>query len=230
MEHGHQHAYAWKAAHVSIGIIHPSSLMGVANAQLSSAPYQSLTSSAYCDPFVEELSLNHYDPSLYTELSLAAASAPGAFHTSSTPSTPTPSPFYFGRDIIPKDEIMEIGHLQPTSPQSMYATPLSTPGASGRTRCQWKDCTIELDDLSHSGIRRHFRDYHNMPRGSMIRCEWGSNCRSEEMLYDNIAKHIAECHLKSMRTACKSCGNSFARNDTLKRHLNAGCPALQRQG
>ena len=95
-------------------------------------------------------------------------------------------------------------------------------------RCQWEGCTVILDDLSHPGIRRHFRDFHRVTRGQQVRCAWGGNCRSEAMLYENIPKHIAECHLKSMAQPCPNCHNVFARKDKLKRHLTAGCPAAAR--
>ncbi|KAI1798131.1 hypothetical protein LXA43DRAFT_10411 [Ganoderma leucocontextum] len=193
-------------------------------------PYQSLPPPVYYDSYAEELSLSQNNHPVYPNFTLAAAPTTGAFHASFTPSeSPIPSPIYPGGDIQPKAEIMEYGSLHPTALHPTYAPPTPTTGARERMRCQWKDCPIELDDLSHSGIRRHFREYHNMPRGSTVRCEWEPSCRSEAMLYDNIAKHIAECHLKSMKTACKACGNMFARNDTLKRHLDAGCPALARR-
>ncbi|PIL27585.1 transcription factor [Ganoderma sinense ZZ0214-1] len=174
--------------------------------------------------FTEELHESHYNPFYCVQDIVAAAPAPGAFFPFSTPSA-IRSPTYPEGDIKPKVENME--NIQSTSPYAIYAPPLPTPGTDQRMRCQWQNCPIDLDDVSHAGIRRHFRDYHSQARGSTVRCEWGGTCRSEEMLYDNIAKHIAECHLKSMRTRCESCGNTFARNDTLKRHLNAGCPALQ---
>ena len=95
-------------------------------------------------------------------------------------------------------------------------------------RCEWEGCDITLDDLSHPGIRRHFRAYHPVSRGQMVRCTWGGPCRSEPMLFENIPKHIAECHLKSMAQECPDCHNIFARKDTLKRHQNAGCSAVAR--
>lgn len=196
----------------------------VVNAEPHRAPYPPLLSPIYYDPYSAELPTSPCDPFTYSTTSLAVASAPGAFYPPSIPSPIYPE----DEDIKPKIEIMQHENIPFICPHSTYA--LSTPAPAEKTHCQWHGCTIELDDISHSGIRRHFRDFHGQARGSMVRCKWGGACRSEEMLYDNIAKHIAECHLKSMRTTCKSCGNSFARNDTLKRHLNAGCPAAGRQG
>ncbi|KAI0711187.1 hypothetical protein C8T65DRAFT_647823 [Cerioporus squamosus] len=102
-------------------------------------------------------------------------------------------------------------------------------GSVNRMRCQWDTCEVILDDISHGGLRRHFRDHHHAPRGERMRCKWGSCCRSEEMLFENIPKHIAECHLKSMAQRCPWCYGTFARKDSLKRHQNAGCPAVGQQ-
>ncbi|KAH9941317.1 uncharacterized protein BXZ73DRAFT_18755, partial [Epithele typhae] len=88
-------------------------------------------------------------------------------------------------------------------------------------------CNVALDDLSHPGVRRHFRTHHADAgaRGTQSECRWGP-CRAEKMLFENIPKHIAECHLKSMKEHCEHCGNAFARRDTLRRHMNTGCPVL----
>ena len=111
----------------------------------------------------------------------------------------------------------------------LYVVDNSVVDNSTKARCMWDNCDVILDDISHAGVRRHFRDYHHAPRGERLCCKWGGCCRSEEMLFENIPKHIAECHVKSMAQRCPHCNGSFARKDTLKRHLNAGCPAVQGQ-
>ena len=42
------------------------------------------------------------------------------------------------------------------------------------------------------------------------------------MQWENLGKHIAECHIKSMKRVCAVCGGCFARSDTLKRHSQSG--------
>ena len=37
---------------------------------------------------------------------------------------------------------------------------------------------MRLDDPSHSGIRRHFKEYRHSVRGTMTRCVWDPYCRS----------------------------------------------------
>ncbi|TBU28518.1 hypothetical protein BD311DRAFT_865456 [Dichomitus squalens] len=176
-----------------------------------------LLNAGYCfDSFQEQMPSGHHNASLvpnpYFPFTAAIMSA-----QSTSPST---SP------IEPKMEYVDYAGIPPST-STQHPCDSHTLGPVGI--CEWRGCNVQLDDLSHAGIRRHFRAYHAQPRGSTLRCQWGVNCRSEEMLFDNIAKHIAECHLKSMKRECSTCGNSFARNDTLKRHLNAGCPGLVRQ-
>ncbi|KAI0746861.1 hypothetical protein C8Q80DRAFT_802445 [Daedaleopsis nitida] len=150
---------------------------------------------------------------------------PPLIESSSSSNTPSPvSPRY----VI--DNISNGSYIMDQYPQFPYnynmggfidAKPTPPSG-----RCQWGNCDVVLDDQSHSGLRRHFREFHNNPRGTQTRCIWGQGCRSETMLFENIPKHIAECHLKTMKEHCPGCGNSFARKDTLKRHLSSGgCPA-----
>ncbi|RPD65603.1 hypothetical protein L227DRAFT_216263 [Lentinus tigrinus ALCF2SS1-6] len=117
-------------------------------------------------------------------------------------------------------------HWETTSPHYSYTGFVDS---VNKKRCEWEGCEVILDDISHGGLRRHFRDYHHAPRGDRLRCKWGNCCRSEEMLFENIPKHIAECHVKSMTQRCMYCNGTFARKDTLKRHQTAGCPALGQQ-
>lgn len=134
----------------------------------------------------------------------------------------------FPNDVgLPSDLHMDNRYC-PTPPIPSHLANIPTAGApvpGTPVRCQWDGCTIELDDISHGGLRRHFRDRHFRPRGTLTRCVWGQNCRSEQMLFENIPKHIAECHLKSMKQVCPGCHGIFARKDTLKRHITSGCPS-----
>ncbi|KAI0764885.1 hypothetical protein C8Q74DRAFT_1006650 [Fomes fomentarius] len=111
----------------------------------------------------------------------------------------------------------------PTPPTPFHHDIIPTTGTP--VRCQWDGCAIELDDITHGGLRRHFRDRHYQARGTLTHCVWEQNCRSERMLFENIPKHIAECHLKSMKQECPGCHGVFARKDTLKRHITSGCPS-----
>lgn len=92
--------------------------------------------------------------------------------------------------------------------------------------CLYDGCGALLHDPSCSGVRRHLRDCHfrGHPPSSkaLVPCRWGGGCRSEPMQWENLGKHIAECHIKSMKRVCAVCGGCFARSDTLKRHSQSG--------
>ncbi|KAI0372032.1 hypothetical protein BV20DRAFT_906128, partial [Pilatotrama ljubarskyi] len=94
--------------------------------------------------------------------------------------------------------------------------------------CAWDGCGMDLQDdaCAPSAIRQHLKDHHfcgNTPSSKdRIACKWGGNCNREPMQWENISKHIAEYHLKSMARTCPYCGRSFARSDTLQRHLRSG--------
>lgn len=93
-------------------------------------------------------------------------------------------------------------------------------------KCEWDGCNQLLAENSCSGVRRHLRDHHykgNPPSAKdLVQCKWGGSCRREPMQWENLPKHISECHTKSMTRICAVCGDSFARSDTLKRHKAAG--------
>ncbi|KAI0646380.1 hypothetical protein C8Q79DRAFT_666199 [Trametes meyenii] len=95
-----------------------------------------------------------------------------------------------------------------------------------QARCEWGGCGAFLDDSSCAGVRRHLKECHfngNPPAGKdPLTCQWGSSCRRDPMQWENVPKHIAECHLKSMARTCSRCGGTFARSDTLKRHIESG--------
>lgn len=101
-------------------------------------------------------------------------------------------------------------------------------------KCEWDGCNQLLAENTCPGVRRHLRDHHykgNPPSANdLVQCKWGGICRRGAMQWENIPKHISECHLKSMiRRVCAVCGDSFARSDTLKRHKAAGS-CTQRSG
>ena len=81
--------------------------------------------------------------------------------------------------------------LNNTGSKSRSNSRLPRRGASdvpshSRTYCRWKDCFVELDDMTHAGILRHFLGFHRMPRGLPTRCEWGPGCRSEKMGFPQL--------------------------------------------
>lgn len=116
---------------------------------------------------------------------------------------------------------------QPPTPHAGHAHTM------GR-RCEWDGCDHVLSEDSCAGVRRHLKDHHfggNAPAAkTLMSCLWGGNCRRDNMQWENIPKHIAECHTKAMARTCSQCGDSFARSDTLKRHRESGnCTRVPRQ-
>jgi len=106
-----------------------------------------------------------------------------------------------------------------------------TLGPGHRVPCRWNNgsCNIGLDDVSAAGLIRHLKAFHfndstnqwnNKARGV---CMWGDQCGGGEMNYENIGKHIAAVHLRSLARICTRCNRVFARPDTLSRHLNENC-------
>ncbi len=174
----------------------------------------------------------HYD-NLYLFLETSPAmngAGPSDAFAPFDPTSPYPATRYIADLASPTMDDLSNEYWGTTTPQySSYATDTNPVDSVNKMRCQWDSCEVILDDVSHSGLRRHFRDFHHAPRGERMRCRWGSCCRSEEMLFENIPKHIAECHVKSMAQRCPWCNGNFARKDTLKRHQNAGCPAVGQQ-
>ncbi|KAI0734812.1 hypothetical protein C8Q72DRAFT_326161 [Fomitopsis betulina] len=93
--------------------------------------------------------------------------------------------------------------------------------------CQWgKRCGVELDDLTAAGIARHLKEYHvqDWDNRARARCEWhGSPCTNSTMYYASFGKHIASVHLGATARPCDKCGETFARADTLDRHMKLYC-------
>ncbi|KAI0826536.1 hypothetical protein BC628DRAFT_1338786 [Trametes gibbosa] len=91
--------------------------------------------------------------------------------------------------------------------------------------CEWDDCGMVLDG-SCPGVRQHLKQHHfqgvTPASGEQIVCRWGGRCRREPMKWENVPKHVAECHTKSMMKVCDGCYVSFSRGDALKRHRESG--------
>jgi len=90
-------------------------------------------------------------------------------------------------------------------------------------------CPVLLDDISPAGIKRHLKAGHlDTPSNpwenrKRSKCCWGEGCRSGEMNYESLGKHIAEIHLRSTMTTCPNCGATFARGDSFYRHERETC-------
>ncbi|KAI0746863.1 hypothetical protein C8Q80DRAFT_802755 [Daedaleopsis nitida] len=101
---------------------------------------------------------------------------------------------------------------------------------TGPLRCLWGGgCGAVLRDATVQEIRAHLRDTHGIPgrnRTERIPCLWDGRCArtSDAILPGGMGKHIATCHLKSMRKSCASCGQAFCRQDSLARHELLYCP------
>ncbi|KAI0944870.1 hypothetical protein AcV7_001556 [Taiwanofungus camphoratus] len=140
----------------------------------------------------------------------------------------TPSAFYPSSPV----HHSSIGYSHPAPSYSQPPPRTSTLAyPPQRTPCLWDggSCGVTLDDVSAAGIIRHLKAYHfdhvtnpwgNRKRG---RCRWDTYCRSEEMNYESLGKHIAEVHLGSTAQICPYCRGRFARADTLARHLRENC-------
>ncbi|KZT70487.1 hypothetical protein DAEQUDRAFT_764652 [Daedalea quercina L-15889] len=132
-------------------------------------------------------------------------------------------------------------NFDPTPPLNMQITPVpvhdvqhpstsassDSPSSSRSVICQWgQRCGVALNDLTAAGIARHLKEYHvqdwdNRARG---RCEWnGSPCTNTTMFYASFGKHIASVHLGATARPCEKCGETFARADTLDRHMKLYC-------
>ncbi|TFY57424.1 hypothetical protein EVJ58_g7027 [Rhodofomes roseus] len=129
--------------------------------------------------------------------------------------------------------------FEPSPPSNVQITSVSVndapsasspPESSPPSRsvvCQWgQKCGVLLDDLTAAGIARHLKEYHvktwdNRSRG---RCEWhGSPCTNTMMYHQSFGKHIASVHLGATARRCEKCGETFARADTLDRHMKLYC-------
>lgn len=98
-------------------------------------------------------------------------------------------------------------------------------------KCGWcvdgspcnKDYTSS-SNLKHS-VSQHLGKVHNLLSAggkSTQRCQW-VGC-SKKLKQESIVRHILTVHLQ-IKTACKACGTSFARQDSLQRHIKNSCGA-----
>ncbi|KAI0336870.1 hypothetical protein GY45DRAFT_1332898 [Cubamyces sp. BRFM 1775] len=117
----------------------------------------------------------------------------------------------------------------PSAPPPLTRTPTIDPTSGPSVRCEWAGGCGEMIAIgSPASIRGHLKEVHfAAPPASkaMMCCQWGHDCKRDPMQWENIPKHIAECHTKTMRRQCGDCGADFARSDTLTRHQQASsCP------
>ncbi|KAI0659226.1 hypothetical protein C8Q70DRAFT_128903 [Cubamyces menziesii] len=118
----------------------------------------------------------------------------------------------------------------PSAPTSLTRSLTIDSVSAAAIYCQWAGgCGETITGGTPANIRGHLKDRHFMGAAptakTMLCCKWGDDCRRDPMQWENIPKHIAECHLKTMRRQCGDCGADFARSDTLTRHQQASsCP------
>ena len=99
--------------------------------------------------------------------------------------------------------------------------------------CEWHDngppCNVMLyssGDLKHS-VSQHLHRFHNfLPSSgkSTQKCLWRGCLK--ELKQESIARHIVSVHLRAAVT-CHACGTSFARQDSLRRHMRNSCGACK---
>ncbi|KAH9852555.1 hypothetical protein C2E23DRAFT_859887 [Lenzites betulinus] len=127
-------------------------------------------------------------------------------------------------NVVPNTSYATSRSIPPNDPSHLSTN--QGPNAENVTICEWEGCGRALDDDTCRGVRSHLKQYHcngiSPAAGTMLRCMWGGRCRREPMKWENMPKHVAECHTKSMMRVCDYCRVSFSRGDALKRHLEAG--------
>ncbi|KAF8428866.1 hypothetical protein L210DRAFT_3118403 [Boletus edulis BED1] len=96
--------------------------------------------------------------------------------------------------------------------------------------CQWCDngspCNMPYSpgkNQKHS-IAQHFNKVHHLSVGGKLpqRCLW-LGC-TKELKQESLVRHILTVHLR-VKSACEGCGTSFARPDSLQRHMKKSCGA-----
>ena len=129
--------------------------------------------------------------------------------------------------------------VEPFSPHSHhYDTPAEVHGYSyddddNVHLCQWGGpgaCGERLE-ANNRAIRAHLRAAHGVPgadKDTRIQCRWGGSCTSrgsgDTVRPGGMWKHIATCHLKTLRRRCAKCKKGFCREDSLRRHQLLYCP------
>ncbi|KAI9063553.1 hypothetical protein FKP32DRAFT_678622 [Trametes sanguinea] len=123
----------------------------------------------------------------------------------------------YSQPIVPLNDIVSGYFHRPSNSES-----------PNPNTCQWDGCGLQLGNVTLRGVREHLREHHFRNRSpplsgkDMIECRWGGNCGRDKMQWENLPKHLAECHFRSMTRICDQCGGSFARGDTLRRHQESG--------
>ncbi|KAF8558117.1 hypothetical protein OG21DRAFT_1481652 [Imleria badia] len=113
-------------------------------------------------------------------------------------------------------------------PQSLYEDVTS----DTTHMCGWCDnnglpCNASYppgENLKHH-IAQHLYEVHNLVSSggkSTQKCRW-RGC-TKELKQESIVRHILTVHLHVSAT-CKACGTSFARTDSLQRHVRNSCGA-----
>ncbi|KAJ7465439.1 hypothetical protein B0H11DRAFT_2049986 [Mycena galericulata] len=81
---------------------------------------------------------------------------------------------------------------------------------------RWPGCHVMVSTVP-GALWMHLKSMHGVLEGGRVSCLW-AGC-SETMRSSSLVQHVKSVHLH-WRVICPSCGESFAREDTLKRHLS----------
>ena len=129
----------------------------------------------------------------------------------------------------------DVGH----PPCTIWMTRLTWPQLSSDAKltCGWLDngslCNApypsgDMGCLKHA-IAQHLQRAHNLGSSSgklTLKCKW-VGC-SKELKLESFVRHVLTVHLR-VATACKGCGTTFARSDSLQRHMRNSCGASKRE-
>ena len=137
-----------------------------------------------------------------------------------------PHEFGFDKHSIPQSHYEDIvGHLSCTTERMTQSL---QPSNSTYT-CQWRvdrspcNAFIALGDNPKHSISQHLSKVHSLlPAGGKLtqKCQW-AGC-AKELKQESIVRHILTVHLR-VTTECEACGTSFARRDSLQRHIKKSC-------
>ena len=141
-----------------------------------------------------------------------------------------PHEFGFDKHSIPQSHYEDIvGHLSCTTERMTQSLQRS----DSTYTCQWRvdrspcNAFIALgDNLKHS-ISQHLSKVHSLlPAGGKLtqKCQW-AGC-AKELKQESIVRHILTVHLR-VTTECEACGTSFARRDSLQRHIKKSCGSFK---
>ncbi|KIJ08339.1 hypothetical protein PAXINDRAFT_102608 [Paxillus involutus ATCC 200175] len=142
--------------------------------------------------------------------------APNNAYGGGIPSDPKPHPPITRQPVCPST----------TFPSDSWGRlPPRRSGGPQTHECQWAADGTWCGALVQGDRREvmlHLNEKHGIPlTGDKVpqMCLW-QGCRSS-MRRESIARHIVAVHMKE-RVHCAKCGSSFARNDSLQRHLRGG--------